>query len=41
MKDNLNLNIFTPEKNIKIGEVKEVMTEGLDGELAVLLIMSI
>ncbi|ENK1244086.1 F0F1 ATP synthase subunit epsilon [Clostridium sporogenes] len=36
MKDNLNLTIFTPEKNIKIGEVKEVMTEGLDGELAVL-----
>ncbi len=36
MKDNLNLTIFTPEKNIKIGEVKEVITEGLDGELAIL-----
>ncbi len=36
MKDNIELTIFTPEKNIKIGEIKEVITEGLDGDLAIL-----
>ncbi|EJO5346231.1 F0F1 ATP synthase subunit epsilon [Clostridium botulinum] len=36
MKNNIELTIFTPEKNIKIGEVKEVITEGLDGEIAIL-----
>ncbi|MBU5300927.1 F0F1 ATP synthase subunit epsilon [Clostridium sporogenes] len=36
MKDNIELTIFTPEKNIKIGEIKEVITEGLDGKLAIL-----
>lgn len=36
MKDNIEFTIFTPEKNIKIGEIKEVITEGLDGELAIL-----
>ncbi|WP_434297187.1 F0F1 ATP synthase subunit epsilon [Clostridium sporogenes] len=36
MKDNIEFTIFTPEKNIKIGEIREVITEGLDGGLAIL-----
>lgn len=35
MKDNIEFTIFTPEKNIKIGEVKEVVTKSIDGEIAI------
>ncbi|GAA0744326.1 F0F1 ATP synthase subunit epsilon [Clostridium oceanicum] len=36
MKNNLEFTIFTPQKQIKIGEVKEVIVETIEGSLAIL-----
>lgn len=36
MKDSIELTIFTPEKHIKIGEVKEIIIKSEDGSLAIL-----